>query len=108
MKSLFKVLHDRDRSILQSVIDRDLTLSKLLVDFGPLVGVLFADGWEVCPAFESFAKPENINLKNAALHFNANCTPFVPDRLLHQEADRRSALVDFLSSLAVLFHQAAS
>ena len=35
-------------------------------------------------------------------------TPFVPDKLLCQEADRRGVLVDFLLSLAVFFRKAAS
>ena len=59
MQSLFKVLNDQDRFILQAVVNRDFSaLPKLLVNFKPLVGVLFLDGWEVYSAFEALAKPE--------------------------------------------------
>ena len=42
MQSLFKFLHNQDCSNLQAVIDHDFSaLSMVLVDFKPLVGVLF-------------------------------------------------------------------
>ena len=76
--------------------------------FQVLQGVLFSDGWGVCPTFEAFAKPILLCVKEAALHFNMPVTPFVPEKLLRQEVDRRGTVVDFLSSLAILFRQAAS
>ena len=79
IQSLFQVLHDRDSSLVQSLIDREFTaFAKQLVDFKPLVGVLFSDGWEVCPTFVAFAKPDRINVKEAAFHFNTPVTLFFP------------------------------
>ena len=81
---LFKVLHDQDRSNLQAIIGSNFSaLSKVLVDFKPLMGVLFTDHWEVCPAFEAFAKPNLINLKSAALNFSSCWMPFVSVKLLY-------------------------
>ena len=108
-QSLFKILHERDRSLVQAVIDHEFSaFAKQMIDFKPLVGVMFLDGWEVCPTFEDFAKPEPLNIKDAALHFNTPVTPFVPEKLLHQGVDRRGTLVDFLFFLVILFRQAFS
>ena len=67
-----------------------------------------AGSWEVCPTFEAFAQPDLISIKFAAINFSSRWTPFVPDKLLRQEADRPSAMVDFLLSQAILLRQAAS
>ena len=96
MHSLFKVLHEKNRFVLQAVLDRDFSaLSKVLLDFKPLLGVMFADGWDVCPAFEAFSKPDIINLLEAAIDFVGPVSPYVPPRFLRLEADRRGVVVDF-------------
>ena len=101
MQSLFQVLQDCDRSLVQAVLDREFsTFAKYMEDFKPLMGVLFSEGSGVCPAF---AKPVPLCCKEAVLLFNTPIPPFVPEKLLHQEFDCRSTVVDFLSSLAILF-----
>ena len=60
-----------------------------------LLGVMFADGWDVCPAFEAFSKPDIINLLEAAIDFVGPVSPYVPPRFLRLEADRRGVVVDF-------------
>ena len=70
MQSIFKVLQEKNQSIFQSILDSDFSdLSKVLIDFKPLVGVMFDAGWGSCPSFEAFAKPEIIDIKAEALAF---------------------------------------
>ena len=57
--------------------------------------------------FDAFAKPEQIDIKSAAMNFSSRWTPFVPNKLLRQEVDRRG-VVDFLSLPAIIFPQADS
>ena len=109
MQSLLSVLHDRDRALVKAVIDDEFqAFSKSLVDFKPLMGVIFSDRWDVCPSFEDFAKPKQIEINDDALLLAASPTPFVPTKFLSRELDKRQAVVDFLSSLAMFFKLAAS
>ena len=109
MQSLLQVLHDRDRALVKAVLDREFsTFSKHMDDFKPLVGMVFSDSWSVCPSFEAFAKPKLLNPGDDSLHLMAQTTPFVPTKLLTQESEKRAVVVDFLSSLAMLFKLAAS
>ena len=108
MQSLLHVLHNRSRLLVMAVLDREPSaFAKQLEDFKPLVGVVLTDGWDVCPNFEAFAKPVKIECRMAAVPFNTPVPPFIPDRMLTLELERRNVVVDFLSSLAVMFRQAA-
>ena len=64
-------------------MDKDFSLLlKVLLDFKPLVGVMFSDGWDVSPDFEAFLKPDIINLHEAAIDFIGPVSPYVPPRFL--------------------------
>ena len=109
LQSLLSILKDRDRALVKAVVDQEYSaFTKYFVDFKSLMGVIFTDKWNVCPSFEEFAKPELISLVEDALYLDASPTPFVPNRFLTRELDKRKTLVDFLSSLAMLFKLAAS
>ena len=109
MQSLLQVLQDRDRALVRAVLDREFSsFSKHMEDFKSLVGVVFSDCWGVCPSFEAFAKPSLLRPKEATLYFGTPIPPFVPEKLLRQEMERRSTVVDFLSSFAMPFKLAAS
>ena len=109
MHSLFQVLRDRDRLLVMSVLEREYSaFTRQMEDFKPLVGVALSEGWDVCPAFEAFAKPVQIDCREAAVPFNTPVPPFVPEKFLKLELDRRNTVVDFLSSFTILFRQAAS
>ena len=86
--TVFKVLQEKNRFIVQAVIDRDFSaLYKVLVDFKHLLGVMFDDGWSICPSFEAFSKSDDIDLQEASFAFIARDTPFVPIKFLHLEAE---------------------
>ena len=109
LQSLLSVLQDRDRALVKAVVDQEFpTFAKCFTDFKSLMGVIFTDQWKVCPSFEDFAKPEQISLVEDALILRASTTPFVPNRFLLRELEKRNKLVDLLSSLALLFRLAAS
>ena len=109
MQSLLQVLRNRDRALVKAVLDREFSsFTKHMEDFKPLVAIVFSDSWDVCPSFEAFAKPKLLDPAADALLCNAQTTPFVPTKLLTQESEKRSIVVDLLSSLALLFKLAAS
>ena len=109
IQSVFKALQEKSHLIVQAVLNSDFSaLSKVLIDFKLLVGVLFEDGWDVCPSFETFSKPDSLNLREETFGFIAKDTPIVPAKFLRLKTERRGIIVDILSSLAILFKRAAT
>ena len=109
LQSLLSVLKTRDRALVKAVVDQEYTtFTKNFIDFKPLMGILFADGWNVCRHFEDFAKPQRLAIGDDALQLGASPTPFIPAKFLDRELEKRQILVDFLSSLAMFFKLAAS
>ena len=101
MQSLFQVLQYRNRLLVMAVLDREYSsFTRQMEDFKPLVGVALSEGWGVCPAF---AKPVQIECREAAVPFNTPIPLFVPDKLLRLELDRRNAVVDFCPPLLFCF-----